>query len=49
MQFRWVAIITLWTLLIGPIVGTPVQDGAKAHTPAAKAIRPLPSAAPLRR
>jgi hypothetical protein len=34
MQFRWIALITLWTVLVGPIVGTP------AHSPqGTKAVR----------
>ena len=30
MQFRWVAFITLWTFLVGPILGAP-SGSAKAH------------------
>jgi hypothetical protein len=30
MQFRWVALITLWTFLVGPILGAP-SGTAKAH------------------
>jgi hypothetical protein len=24
MEFRWVAFITLWTMLVGPIMGMPI-------------------------
>ena len=36
MQFRWVAFITLWTFLVGPILGAP-SGSAKAHRKAAPA------------
>jgi hypothetical protein len=44
MEFRWVALIALWTLLSGPIFGAPdgsssrTKNGANAAAPA-KAIR----------
>jgi hypothetical protein len=47
MEFRWVAIIALWTLLIGPVLGPPVTRSAKTHAvhqPAASA----PALAPER-
>ena len=51
MQFRWVVGITLWTVLIGPVLGPPLPrsaDSAAAHAPSAN--KPLPKAAPnLRR
>jgi hypothetical protein len=28
MEFRWVAVITLWTFLIGPIIGAPSGAGS---------------------
>ena len=40
MEFRWVALIALWTLLSGPIFGAPdgpssrTKAGASAATPA---------------
>jgi hypothetical protein len=40
MQFRWVAIITLWTFLTGPILGPP------AGVPARSKERPAPAAKP---
>ena len=30
MDFRWIAGITLWTLLIGPIVGGPAGSAPKS-------------------
>jgi hypothetical protein len=30
MQFRWVALITLWTLFIGPVLGPPMPSPAKS-------------------
>jgi hypothetical protein len=35
MEFRWVAIIALWTLLIGPVLGPPTgspHNSAKTQT-----------------
>jgi len=32
MEFRWVAIITLWTLLAGPIFDSPLTP-TKSHSP----------------
>jgi hypothetical protein len=31
MEFRWVALIALWTLLIGPVLGPPVTRSAKTQ------------------
>jgi hypothetical protein len=46
-QFRWVAFITLWTFLVGPILGAP-SGSVKAHRKAASAVvKPAP--APARR
>ena len=43
MQFRWVVFITLWTFLIGPILGAP-SGTAKAHRKApAAAVKTAPS------
>jgi hypothetical protein len=45
-QFRWVALITLWTLLIGPILGAP-SGSAKAHRkPPTAAVKTAPAPAP---
>jgi hypothetical protein len=42
-QFRWVAFITLWTFLVGPILGAP-SGSAKAHRKAASAVvKPAPA------
>jgi hypothetical protein len=45
MEFRWVALIALWTLLIGPVLGPPVTTPARparthAVTPAVTVARP---------
>jgi hypothetical protein len=37
MEFRWVAIITLWTFLSGPIFGTPSGPASTARKPRAAA------------
>ena len=34
MTFRWLALLTLWTLLSGPIFGTPTPSGADAEVAA---------------
>ena len=45
MEFRWIALIALWTLLSGPIFGAPdgapsrTKDGASAAAPARAARR----------
>jgi hypothetical protein len=43
-EFRWVVILALWTLLIGPVVDL------KRHSPTAEATRekPAPKIKPLR-
>jgi hypothetical protein len=33
MEFRWVVVITLWTMLIGPILGTPSGSTSARHAP----------------
>jgi hypothetical protein len=51
MQFRWVAFITLWTSLVGPILGAP-SGTAKAHRkPSVAAVKtaPAPATSPVRR
>ena len=37
MEFRWIALIALWTLLIGPVVGVPNRDGPQSAPAHAKA------------
>jgi hypothetical protein len=41
MEFRWVALITLWTLLSGPIFGTSTGPASTARKP--KAVSSLPA------
>jgi hypothetical protein len=43
MEFRWVVVIALWTMLIGPILGTPSGSTSARHAPA-KAGQAAPSA-----
>jgi hypothetical protein len=33
MEFRWVAAITLWTFLIGPVLGPPAGSGPAHRRP----------------
>ncbi len=45
MQFRWVAFITLWSFLVGPILGAP-SGSAKAHRkPTTAVVKPAPAPA----
>jgi hypothetical protein len=37
MEFRWIALIAVWTLLIGPVVGVPNGDGPQSAPAQAKA------------
>jgi hypothetical protein len=37
MEFRWIALIAVWTLLIGPVVGPPSGDGPQSSPAQAKA------------
>ncbi len=39
MQFRWVALITLWTLLIGPVVGGASRPASSARKSAVHSAR----------
>jgi hypothetical protein len=47
MEFRWVALIALWTLFIGPIVGAPSGPPGTADT-SAKQVKPVPAHVPGR-
>jgi hypothetical protein len=38
MEFRWVALIALWTCLIGPIGGAPSRPAAPARKVSAAAV-----------
>ena len=32
MEFRWIILLTLWTMLIGPVVNMPLSDAkARSH------------------
>ncbi len=45
MQFRWVAIIALWTMLIAPILGTPSSSTSSARQAAVKTVPAIPVSA----
>jgi hypothetical protein len=36
MQFRWVAILTMWTMLVGPILAPPGPPRVSAHAQQSK-------------
>jgi hypothetical protein len=42
MQFRWVALIALWTLFIGPVLGPPIPSPARPARTHAVAASPEP-------
>ena len=48
MEFRWVAGLTLWTMLSGPILSQPApqRPSALATRPAVKAPKPMPILTP---
>jgi hypothetical protein len=48
MEFRWIAGIALWTLLMGPIAGVPTGSSSKAPAHAAKVVKAKPAPAPRR-
>lgn len=37
MEFRWIALLTLWTMLIGPIVAIPGTKADSRRAPARSA------------
>jgi hypothetical protein len=39
MEFRWIAVIALWTLLIGPIVGVPTRSESKSADHTGKPVK----------
>ena len=43
MKFRWLALIALWTLVSGPILGTPTGPGSTARKPGPTAVVKSPS------
>jgi hypothetical protein len=44
MQFRWIALIALWTLISGPIFGPPAAPRDKASAAAAQKAAPTKTA-----
>jgi hypothetical protein len=46
MEFRWVAFITLWTMLVGPVMDMPI--GAPKANPSRIAPRPTAKLLPGR-
>jgi hypothetical protein len=50
MEFRWIVVIALWTLLIGPIVGVPTgsESRSSGQTVKVKEAKPRPLQAPRR-
>ena len=44
MEFRWVAIIALWTLISGPILGGPSGSVTKAGKPGKASVKVVTSA-----
>ncbi len=50
MEFRWAAIIAMWTLISGPILGVPSKPVAvgKSAKVAAKVVKAVP-VSPVRR
>jgi hypothetical protein len=49
MQFRWVALIALWTFLSGPIIGAPAGSPSRHAAPKAAHTVPAPAKAPAAR
>jgi hypothetical protein len=47
MEFRWITVIALWTLLIGPIMSVPSASSSKSA--AGAAARAIKGKAVLRR
>jgi hypothetical protein len=51
MEFRWAAIIAVWTLISGPILGVPsrtLSAGKSSKVAAAKVIKVAPAGAARR-
>ena len=40
MDFRWVTLIALWTLISGPIFGVPTGPASSKSKPVEKIVRP---------
>jgi hypothetical protein len=43
MDFRWVAFITLWTLLSGPIFAAPTSSASSKSGPTVKVVAEKPA------
>ena len=41
MEFRWVVLIALWTVLSGPVIGVPTGPTSSGRNVAKKAIKPV--------
>jgi hypothetical protein len=39
MEFRWLALVAVWTLLVGPVFGPPASKSKSS----AAAVRPAPA------
>jgi hypothetical protein len=39
MEFRWISLIALWTLISGPILGVPTGSESSAKVVAVKALQ----------
>jgi hypothetical protein len=48
-EFRWVALIALWTLIAGPVLGTPqVRRAPSPERSAVRTAKAVPAKAPAR-
>jgi hypothetical protein len=43
MEFRWMAAVAIWTLLVGPVFGPPIVSSTTDHSKNGAAVRPLRS------
>jgi hypothetical protein len=43
MEFRWIAILALWTLLVGPVFNSAVNHGTQRGQSAAAVRTPPPT------
>jgi hypothetical protein len=51
MQFRVVALIALWTMIVGPVLGPPVSPSSARHpapSAAAQPVKPASRSSPVR-
>lgn len=49
MRFRWVALLTLWTFLSGPMLALPVGGGRNPSPPESQLKPPVPKPDTLQR